>query len=120
MKKRWNILAAAIALMATGTAFASNPGELTVRDNGKLFSAEGIKGEGAVFRFRLPVPKRSRASVEESLHFEDAQAVFNERPHRRVVGPPRVGEQFQVRARDEDAGLRARQHQSAQVGASRA
>ena len=43
MKKRWNIMAAALAIMASGTAFASNPGELTVRDNGKLFSAEGIK-----------------------------------------------------------------------------
>lgn len=43
MKKLWNCLVAAVAVLAMGTAQASNPGELTVHDNAKMFSADGIK-----------------------------------------------------------------------------
>lgn len=49
MKKLWIALAALIGLGAATPAFASNPGELTVRDNAKLFTAEGIKAAKDAF-----------------------------------------------------------------------
>lgn len=48
MKKLWIALAALTALGA-GTASASNPGELTVRDPAKVFTAEGIKAAKTAF-----------------------------------------------------------------------
>ena len=49
MKNLWIALAALIGLGATTPAIASNPGELTVRDNAKLFTADGIKAAKDAF-----------------------------------------------------------------------
>ena len=48
--------------------------ERIVRRHGGSVSADGRKGEGAVFRFRLPVPKRSGASANDESGFEEQDA----------------------------------------------
>jgi PAS domain S-box-containing protein len=51
--------------------------ERIVRRHGGGVSADSVKGEGATFRFRLPVPKRSRSTSEDELGFgeQDEQTV---------------------------------------------
>ena len=45
--------------------------ERIVRRHGGSVSADSVKGEGATFRFRLPVPRRTRSSSDEELAFGD-------------------------------------------------
>jgi PAS domain S-box-containing protein len=52
-----------------GTGIGLATVDRIVRRHGGSVSADGTKGEGAVFRFRLPVPKRSRTSVDEEPDF---------------------------------------------------
>jgi signal transduction histidine kinase len=47
--------------------------ERIVRRHGGSVSADGRKGEGATFRFRLPVPKRTRGSADEDNDFPDQE-----------------------------------------------
>lgn len=47
--------------------------ERIVRRHGGGVSADGRKGEGATFRFRLPVPKRSRTGADDELDFADQE-----------------------------------------------
>jgi PAS domain S-box-containing protein len=43
--------------------------ERIVRRHGGSVSADSVKGEGATFRFRLPVPKRTRSSSDAEVGF---------------------------------------------------
>jgi PAS domain S-box-containing protein len=45
--------------------------ERIVRRHGGSVSADSVKGEGATFRFRLPVPKRTRGNSDDELGFGD-------------------------------------------------
>jgi PAS domain S-box-containing protein len=45
--------------------------ERIVRRHGGSVSADSVKGEGATFRFRLPVPKRTRSSSDDEAGFGD-------------------------------------------------
>ncbi len=47
--------------------------ERIVRRHNGVVSADSVKGEGATFRFRLPVPRRSRASSEDELSFGEQE-----------------------------------------------
>lgn len=48
--------------------------ERIVRRHGGSVSADGHKGAGATFRFRLPVPKRSRTSMDDDIDFPEKDA----------------------------------------------
>ncbi len=87
----WSVVAAAASVASPGTAGASEKGTLTVKDNGSVFTADGIRKAEDAFEavtFQAPtklavvtfgkVPEGKRAAFEAAKDKQDKDRFFRE------------------------------------------